>query len=96
MTTTYTIYEYTDADPDLCEPIEPAFKRTIGQLAGVAVALQPQTRFVTIKPSAQMNVRLSKDGSAATTDDYQIAAQGVATFPVIRNTGVPGPFVYGL
>lgn len=96
MATTLTIYEYTDADRALKEPIEPAHKRTISIAMGAYTALDAKTRYVTVKATGgTCTVRTTRlsTGADAAADDFYIPQNGQATFPVVRNTGATPIYV---
>lgn len=89
----FTIYEYDSVDPLTGEPIQPPSTRTASQASGAAVALQNSSRYVAIVAGADMYLRISDAGTAATTADHFISAGETKGFPVRRNST---RYVYGL
>lgn len=85
----YTVYEY-QAHRD-GQPVEPAKVRTASKALGAAHALAAGTRYVVVVPDADMYLRISAAGTAATSADYKLAAGDARGFPV--DTGLS---LYGL
>jgi hypothetical protein len=68
----YTIYEYVDSY--VGEGIEPPILRTATKAFGAAHVCQVDTKFVVVVPDADMHLRISAAGSAATAADLAIRA----------------------
>jgi hypothetical protein len=88
----YTIYEYVSVT-SAGEPIEPPASRAASQSLGSAVQLAAGTAYVAIVPDAEMYLRISPDGTAATSADHHLESGATYGFPVRRHAR---PYLYGL
>jgi len=89
---TFAVYQYNGVTP-LGVPIEPPAVRTI-QAFGEALTLEVETSFVIVVPNADMALRVSNNGAAATVDDQSLlAADPPVGFPVTRSSGTQ---LYGI
>ena len=88
----YTIYEYDSVTND-GEPIQPPSVRSTGRASGQAYQLSKGSVYVAIVADADMYLRISDDGSAATDDDYFVSAGQTKGFPKQKPAQ---PYVYGL
>lgn len=70
---TYTLYEYDTVTP-AGDPVRPATIRTTGLAFGAAQRLAQSTVFFQAIPDADAYLRVSSDGSAATSADEKIFA----------------------
>jgi hypothetical protein len=68
---TFTLFEYATLSAQ-GEPLRPEFSRQVGLAFGVAVRLQAETKYFKVVPDADARIRVSDDGSAATTGDPKI------------------------
>lgn len=88
----YTIHQYETVAP-WGEPVQPANATTESQAFGAAVQLAAGTIYVDIVPDADMYLRISNDGAAATAADYKLLAGETYGFPVQKRAR---PRVYGV
>lgn len=79
---TILVYEYDYVVPATGEPLEPPQKRTAGVALDAAFSLRASTRAVRITTTADCYIRLSVDGSAATSADTPLAAGDVLQAPL--------------
>lgn len=89
---TYTVYEY-DAVTCAGEPIQPPTERRVGQATGAAVQLGGETIYVAIVADADMYLRSSAAGDAASAADHKLLAGETYGFPVKR---LARPYIYGV
>lgn len=87
----FTIYEYPNVIDG--EPAQPAGVRKDDAAVGQSYALASTTRYVAIVPGADMYLRLSVDGSPATSADHKLLAGQSYGFPVRKGDPVK---LYGL
>lgn len=91
---TILVYEYDYIIPATGEPVEPPQKRTAGLSLNAAFGLSASTRAIRITTTADCYIRISIDGSAATTADTPLAAGDVLQAPIAAQHDGRGVQVY--
>lgn len=86
----YTLFEYPNVIDG--QPAHPAGKRTAGT-PGTPIELDATTQFAAIVSDADMYLRISVDGAAATSADHKLKAGETYGFRVRKGDT---PKVYGL
>lgn len=87
----FTIYEYESVTPE-GEPIQPPSARTTGCSTGEAYRLAASTLYAGVVSDADMYLRISPAGSAATSADHKLLAGETYGFPVRKTSR---PYLYG-
>lgn len=88
----YTVYEYASVSPTGA-PLEPAATRTASKALGASHRCAASTVFVAVVPDADMYLRISEGGTAATTADYKLTAGQSYGFPIGE---LARPYLYGI
>jgi len=88
----YTIYEYSTLAPN-GEPVEGNAKRTASQALDTPVQLDSATVYAVVVPDADMHLRISPEGTAATTADHKLTAGDGRGFHVAQGAR---PYLYGI
>ena len=81
----YTIYEYPNVIDG--QPVQPPSVRTGGCTPGYAYPLVGGTEYVAVVSDADIYLRLSLDGAAATSADHKLSAGQSYGFPVSTGSG---------
>lgn len=85
----FTLFEYPNVEDG--EPVHPAGKRTACS-PGQAYTLSKTTRYAAIVSDADMYLRISVDGGAATSADHKLKAGETYGFRVRKGDA---PLIYG-